>query len=233
MPARSTFSAAKLQRMFDIAIFEGTLEAMMETQTEMQKMVSQPGRGRVYAKTAGGASRLDRFMGENVGLNKTAAAKVAVARWWHGETKSKRKFRLKDALDTATMARRKRTRSMVAMRQGFNLSESDIGALIASKKGARNLGDVGLHRASAPGDPPTVKKGGLRRAIQVARPRRKSAGSLKGWQMSIRLKYARWLEDGTTRMEARPYVKPTLEIVSKRAPDIIKGRIRLAGFTVE
>ena len=233
MPARSTFSAAKLQRMFDAAVYEGTLQAMVETQTEMQKMVSQPGRGRVYAKTAGGASRLDRFMGQNVGLNKTAAEKVAVAQWWHGETKSKRKFRMKDALDAQTMERRKRTRKYVAMRQGFNLSEGDIASLIASKKGARNLGDVGLHRASAPGDPPTVRKGGLRRAIQVARPRRKAAGTLKGWQMSIRLKYAEWLETGTTRMAARPYVQPTLDIMRERAPGIIKTRIRSAGFTVE
>ena len=76
-------------------------------------------------------------------------------------------------------------------------------------------------------------EGGLRRAIQVAKPRRKGVGSLKGWQLAIRRKYAAWLEDGTTRMAARPYVKPTLAIIEKRAPDIIKGRIRLAGFTVE
>jgi len=218
--------------MFDAAIYEGTLEAMVETQTEMQKMVSQPGTGRVYAKTAGGARRLDRFMAEDVGLNKDAAQKVAVARWWHGETKTRRKFNIKKALDEQTVKRRARTRKYVAMRKGFNLSDQEIAGLIASKKGARNLGDVGLHRASAPGQPPTVRLGGLRRAIQVARPRRKS-GTLKGWQITLRNKYAKWLEDGTDRMEARPYVKPTLDIMRNRAPYIIRNRIRLAGFTVE
>ena len=232
MPARSTFSAARLQRMFDAALYEGTLEAMVETQTEMQKMVSQPGTGRVYAKTAGGARRLDRFMAEDVGLNKGAAEKVAAARFAHMESGTRRKFRIKDVLDEQSMKRRTRTRKYVAMRKGFTLSEETIAGLIASKKGARNLGDVGLHRASAPGQPPTVRLGGLRRAIQVARPRRQS-GPLKGWQITLRNKYAKWLEDGTERMEARPYVAPTLAIISRRAPDIIKNRIRLAGFTVQ
>jgi hypothetical protein len=218
--------------MFDAAIFEGTLEAMVETQTEMQKMVSRPGTGRVYAKGAAGARKLDRFMAESVGLNRDAAQKVDVARWWHGETKSRRKFNIKNVLDAQTMARRSRTRKYVAMRQGFNLSEEAIAGLIASKKGAKNLGDVGLHRASAPGEPPTVKLGGLRRAIQVARPRRKQ-GNLKGWTITLRNKYAKWLEDGTDNMAARPYVAPTLAIMRGRAPDIIKGRIRAAGFTVQ
>lgn len=233
MPARSTFSAAKIQRLFDAAVFEGTLVGMTETQTELQKMVSKPGRGRIYAKTASGVRRLDQFMGESVGLSKANVERVSVARWWHAETRSKKRFKIKDALDEATMRRYRTTRKMVAMRQGFTLSEEQIANLISSKKGARNLGDVGLHRASAPGDPPTVKKGGLRRAIQMAKPRRKAAGPLKGWQLTIRLKYARWLEDGTGRMAARPYVAPTMSMMRDRVPDMIKDRIRSAGFTVQ
>jgi hypothetical protein len=233
MPARHTFSAAKLQRSFDAAIYEGTLEAMIETQTEMQKMVSQPGRGRVYAKGAAGAKRLDRFMAEDVGLNKDSAQKVAAARFAHTESGTRKRFNIKNVLDAATLARRARTRKYVAMRKGFTLSDDAIKGLIGSKKGAKNLGDVGLHRASAPGDPPTVKLGGLRRSIQVAKPRRKGAGNLKGWQITLLNKYAKWLEDGTDNMEARPYVAPTLAIMQKRVPDIIKGRIRLAGFNVQ
>lgn len=232
MPARSNFSAAKIQRMYDAALYEGTLQGLVETQTEMQKMVSSPGRGRVYAKGASGARRLDQFIGEKVGLNRSNAQKVEVAKWWHGETKTRRKFNMKAVLDAQTMANRTRTRKYVAMRKGVDLTDTQIAGLIAKKKGATSLGDIGLHRASAPGDPPTVRKGGLRRAIQVARPRRVQRGALKGWQMGIRLKYAGWLEDGTTRMAARPYVKPTLDIMRTRIPAIITDRIRSAGFTV-
>lgn len=233
MPARHTFSAAKLQRMYEAAASEGTLQVMVETQTEMQKMVSKPGRGRVYAKGASGARRLDQFIGEKVGMNRESAQKVDVARWWHGETKTRRKFNIKSVLDAETMARRTRTRKYVAMRKGVDLSDAQIASLIAKKKGATSLGDIGLHRASAPGDPPTVRKGGLRRAIQMAKPRRLNKGPLKGWQLTIRLKYAAWLEDGTGRMAARPYVAPTLAIMRQRAPGIVKGRIRSAGFGVQ
>lgn len=233
MPARHTFSAAKLQRVFDAAAYEGTLTAMVETQTELQKMVSQPGRGRIYAKTAGGVRRLDQFIGANVGMNKATSAKVDAARFAHAESGTRKRFDIRKVLDEASMKRYKTTRKMVAMRQGFSLSEQQIAGLIASKKGARNLGDVGLHRASAPGDPPTVRLGGLRRAIQMAKPRRKAAGTLKGWQLTIRLKYAKWLEEGTGRMAARPYVRPTLAMMKNRIGDIVKDRIRAAGFTVE
>ena len=230
MPARYNFNVAEIQKRLDAAIFEGTLEAMVETQTELQKIVSTPGRGRVYAKTAQGVRRLDQFMAQNVGLNRANQERVSAAMAAHGVSRSRRRFNVRTVLDEASLRRYQMTRKMVAMRKGFNLSEGQMQGLIASKRGARNLGDVGLHRASAPGDPPTVKFGGLRKAIQVARPRRKASGPLKGWELTIRIRYAKWLEEGTGRMAARPYIAPTLSMMRPRVADMILDRIRSAGF---
>jgi hypothetical protein len=67
----------------------------------------------------------------------------------------------------------------------------------------------------------------------MARPRKVNKGPLQGWGIGIKLLYALWLEEGTERMKARPYVGPSLELMRPIAPKVIANRIRLAGFPAQ
>lgn len=233
MPARHTFNANRVGRQVTAAASQGALEVLVETQTQIQKMISQAGTGRIYAKTAGGARRLDQFIGQDVGLNREGRERMSTARQMHAAFKGRGRLKTADVLGPEAAARQKRTRTMVAMRRGVDLTDAQIAGLLMrkGKKGNfANLGEAGLHRASAPGQPPTVRTGRLRRSVQMARPRRVSKGALQGWGIGIRLKYAKWLEEGTDNMKARPYVEPSLEAMKPIAPRIIANRIRLAGF---
>lgn len=245
MAARHNFRAAQVRKAIETAASEGALEVMVQTQTEMQQMVSQPGRGRVYAKGSAGARRLDPFMSVTIGSTgkQLAAMKnlmdnpIIIEKQRKGKlekVRRKKKFSVVDAIGKDAAKARMEARKYHAMRHGVKLNDAQIAQILKGKgkKSFANLGEAGLHRASAPGQPPTVRTGRLRRSIQMARPQRMQRGSLKGWRITLRLLYAPYLEDGTTQMEARPFVKPTLNLMRGRANGIIADRIRAAGFGV-
>lgn len=79
------------------------------------------------------------------------------------------------------------------------------------KKSGRNLRARGYHRASAPGQPPAVNTGNLRRSWQAGRAGSRVDRSRVNDPLrpTIRLGsvlvYAKPLEYGTRRMAARPY----------------------------
>lgn len=62
-----------------------------------------------------------------------------------------------------------------------------------------------IHRASAPGEAPAVDEGNLIRSIGV-----RIVSALKGI-VTVADKKASYLEEGTARMAARPYVAPSVE----------------------
>ena len=246
MAARHNFKASAIKKSIEAAASEGALEVMVQTQTEMQKMVSQPGRGRVYAKSAAGARRLDPFMSVTIGTTgkQLAAMKTLMdhpvvtlkqKKNGKGVVRRKKKFSVVDAIGKEAARDRMEARKYHAMRHGVKLNDAQIAQILRGngKRSFANLGDAGLHRASAPGQPPTVRTGRLRRSIQMARPSRTQKGAAKGWRITLRLLYAPYLEDGTKRMEARPFVKPTLNLMRPRARGIIADRIRSAGFNVQ
>ncbi|NDF13233.1 MAG: hypothetical protein EB060_10535 [Proteobacteria bacterium] len=119
----------------------------------------------------------------------------------------------------------------------------------AGKFRARNLREQGLHRASAPGRPPTVDTGRLRQSWAVAGNANQKfsvRGALFGHRRSTtqdmatldfqwtptgmrfsygsNLKYARALEygGGRGRMKPRPYVRPTIAWSTIQAPRLMK-----------
>ena len=115
----------------------------------------------------------------------------------------------------------------------------------------RNLRARGFHRASAAGQPPAVNTGRLRQSwaigsltkrVEIDASKTFGQGKTKTGQdlatisyeytrdrMSFvygsNLKYARALEYGTRRMRARPYVRPVLNALNKRALTIVKNAI--------
>ena len=187
MPARHTFSATAIRQRLDAALNVGALEVMVQLQTNLQKMVSKPGRGRLYAISPTGIASLGR-----VG----AATPFA------------------------------------ATRIGVAGTAANIRTVMTRARGARyrNLRAAGVHRASAPGDPPAPDTTNLRRTIQLARPQRVTRGTMKGWSIGIAAVYARALEYGYRRLLPRPYVRPTIRDMKPIAQRMMRNRLRLSGF---
>lgn len=76
----------------------------------------------------------------------------------------------------------------------------------------------GKYRASAPGQPPAIRTGNLFRSIRESFPR-----PLTG-QIVIGAPYAEYLERGTSRMAARPFVAPAIKSVAARFNQGVRGR---------
>lgn len=90
---------------------------------------------------------------------------------------------------------------------------------------ARKRGGV-THRASKPGAAPAVDTGALRASYQyrVFTAGQNSAYCLVG----TNLEYAPFLEFGTSRMAARPHLRPAVEKVIAKAPGIFASEIAKA-----
>jgi HK97 gp10 family phage protein len=84
-------------------------------------------------------------------------------------------------------------------RRGSFTRRHRIGGQRASGRGTR------IHRASAPGQPPAEDSGKLYRNITV---RRMGNGS---YRVRFGAEYAGYLEFGTGRMRARPFIIPAIE----------------------
>ena len=75
-----------------------------------------------------------------------------------------------------------------------------------------------------PGEPPVSQMGELRRRIQVdLRKLRKLLA-----RVGTNVKYAPWLELGTSRMRPRPYMKPTMRLMRARFRRIMDKWIQAA-----
>ena len=105
----------------------------------------------------------------------------------------------------------------------YNLREklSQMGTGAGYFGGAKKLGF--FRTRSAPGEPPAVDTGTLRQSTQV-KPQYVAgtgmtslvlAGLVAGVNKDARV--PRWLEYGTKRMKARPFIAPSLEVVRKDA----------------
>lgn len=126
------------------------------------------------------------------------------------------------------------------------LSKPGTGRIYRIAKGkpnGRNLRAKGLHRASAPGQPPAVNTNRLRASWSV-----NSAGKLGltrisalaseegfiltrvrsnslGFEFGSNVAYAKHLEFGTSRVRRRPYLKPSMRAVEPRVLPIVTNAL--------
>lgn len=79
------------------------------------------------------------------------------------------------------------------------------------------------HVASAPGEFPATDTGTLVRSV-IGETEKETLEAI----CSTGTLYAKWLEFGTRKMAARPFLRPTLEVVSEKAGKIIRDSVRRA-----
>ncbi len=106
------------------------------------------------------------------------------------------------------------------------------------KKNGRNMRAKGLHRASAPGQPPAVVTNRLRASWTISGQQGQAfsespdtvlkvekLGSKTVMVFGSNVLYARFLEFGTRRMASRPYIRPVFAAVRPNIPTIIRKEI--------
>jgi hypothetical protein len=88
-------------------------------------------------------------------------------------------------------------------------------------------GKTVTHRASAPGEPPSTDTG---RLVSSIRPAFYGEFSAEVGALQNIAKYGGYLETGTSRMGARPWLKPTLENNSSRLAGFLDAAIKSGGL---
>jgi HK97 gp10 family phage protein len=79
------------------------------------------------------------------------------------------------------------------------------------------------YQSSAPGNPPAVQTGHLRRSVQVDRSQ--VASNLRA-TVGTNVPYGRYLEFGTRKMAARPWARPAIAVWKKTILPKLKGILR-------
>lgn len=77
-----------------------------------------------------------------------------------------------------------------------------------------------VHQASAPGEPPASDTGRLANSISTAYDQEKLVGTV-----SANTEYASFLEYGTAKMEARPFMRPALAEKTEEVTELINRAI--------
>lgn len=83
-------------------------------------------------------------------------------------------------------------------------------------------GRFGLVPPSAPGNPPAIDTGNLYRNVTTGYTRGKPTWGY----LRAAVEYAIWLEFGTSKMAARPFMRPTALYLKQRAPEIVAEALR-------
>lgn len=198
-------------------IDKALVERMAVLGATIKELLSKPGKGRVYVRKSKGKSAY-------LGFNRSA---------------------YKDAMNSSGFRRLvvgKRFGDASALQGRFAyVTRSDAAAILRARRdrGVRNrsLRSLGFHKASAPGDPPAVDTGNLRRSWQVgfggARPT--TVGTKRVIRAGSSVKYARRLEYGGGAIAARPYIAPALARVGPTVRPAIAAAVaealRAAGYS--
>lgn len=126
-------------------------------------------------------------------------------------------------------------RAGIKARSGRFFRSIDRGQAASLLRSMRSGGNrmklsVGFYKASAPGEPPAVRTGHLRRSWQTAfdSPTKEQSGNKYKLTVGSNLNYARYLEFGTSKIKARPYVRPVVARMRPKAVGIVNDFIAKA-----
>lgn len=214
MPYR--FDTAKMASALSTGIDRGLRAIMVTLGLEVKQMLSKPGHGRVYVRKSAGAK--SSYLGFNKGALKKALGAESLRRLVVGK-------RSKDG------------QSSILQGRFASISRADAAAIIRQNRmdGKRNrsLRSMGFHKASAPGEPPAVDTGNLRRSWQTGFGAARSAPVLatpgrRTLRVGSSAKYARRLEVGSGALKPRPYLAPSVKIVQPRAYAIMHQYVMAA-----
>lgn len=98
------------------------------------------------------------------------------------------------------------------------LKKPKNGRVYRVKLGKRRV----TYRASAPGEYPAKLTGALRRSVDF---RILGAATLEFGAGGLDVPYAKWLEEGTSKMAARPYLRPTITSNDAVTRRLLRNRI--------
>lgn len=201
-----TTNFARLNRDLENAVKKAVAIGVASLGRDLVQSISKPGTGRVYAKqsrTGVTYTRIRNRRGESIreqyaAVRRSRSAKSALKKLGlRGSSFSRR--------DIASAIRQVRAAG---------------GRLTRSQRSA-------FWKASAPGQPPAVRTGLLRRSwqtsFQAATPAKQ--GNRYVATVGSSVKYAAWLEFGTKTMQARPYVRPAAARLRGRFQAIVNEQV--------
>lgn len=204
------FAVTPLHRKIERAVDRGLTAAMAVIQARLIEKLSHPGGGRVYIrgkKTVSASGKTYRK------VSKTWMRKL-------------RKLGI-------SPKRTKGGRVYITQSEAMRVFYDDAQRRSAKGKSIRNLREIGLHRASAPGQPPAADTGTLRRSWQMgsAIASRGVEGSRRTYRIGSAVRYAMRMEYGGSDSRGvyiapRPYVRPTLEEAGPEAMAAFAAIIR-------
>ncbi len=67
------------------------------------------------------------------------------------------------------------------------------------------------------------ESGALKRSIRVVRLRDSKARNIRIYAGNREVYYARWVEYGTVKMKARPFLRPALNVSKSKIQNILRG----------
>lgn len=122
-------------------------------------------------------------------------------------------FSVQSIIDTGRVSRR--------IRAYLRTLKTEIARLMRLPKTGRYYRKPNgrLYQASAPGEAPAIRTGKLLRSVKEVFP------SWTTGQMTISAEYAFHLEQGTSRVAKRPFLRPALRTVNRQFDDV-KARLR-------